>query len=96
MEVEQTSLSHMLFVITEGTKIPAGSEAFICELGSNVPYAYMCDGQVDELMDAPVLPFMATNYPQVLGLSLLNLTCEPHTFVTTKESLEKLAGWVLA
>ena len=86
----------MLFVITEGTKIPKGSDAYICELGSNVPYAYMCDGYVDELMDAPVLPFAATGHPQVLGLSLLNLTCDPapHSFVTSKSSLEKLKGWV--
>ncbi len=66
----------MLFVITEGTKLPPGAEAFICELGSNLPYAYISDGCVDELMDAPALPVVATDYPQVLGLSLLNLTCK--------------------
>ena len=86
----------MLFVITEGTKIPAGSEAYVCEVGSSTPYAYMCDGFVDELMDAPALPFAATDHPQVLGLSLLNVTCDPapHTFVNSSSSLEKLKRWV--
>ena len=67
----------MLFVITEGTQLPEGAEAFVCELGSNVPYAYLFDGEMDELMDAPTLPFIATEYPQVLGLTLLNIACDP-------------------